>query len=431
MGKITKKIIIVLILVLVCTGAAFIYEVKKEHRYTPQTAEIVLNDADALKTAFMLKDETAVTFNLAQQLTFVSDVENGTAELETTKKVFGFYECAVNRVYDDYLPAVSYKTSDESIAGIDADGVITALSKGQAVITVTGDGVSLDIPITVYKVAALTELEQNVVLLKGESKSFLKLEQYEVPAAEFYSSDEAVVTVSADGTATAISKGKAEIYTYKDTAKTEKISTTVTVKQPVEKVSLGNLTLYAGDTATLKATYSPQNADYGTSFTYKSLTPSVAEVNGSVVTALKAGESIITVTSGNGITAQAKLTVLVPPKATPTVTTVTKDEYNAYGGEKFSDGSPYASYFKISFDHPVLGFKINYVSDSGTSKTTGAAIYNYAQVPANTPVYFAVCINESDVLDTRGFSYTNRDGSKKFYSLHVSGKDGSVLKTEY
>lgn len=426
-----KKIIIIVLILLICTGGLFIYEVKKEHHYTPQTAEIVFDNAAAVKDAFILKDSTAVKFDLSEHIKYVSDVENGTANLTEKKKVFGFYECDINYVYDEYSPVVSYSTSDSSIAEIDENGVITALKKGEAVITVTADNISTDIPITVYRGVFTTEMEQNVVLLKGESKSFLKLEQYDVSLSEFYSSDEKIATVNQNGTVTAVSKGKAEIYTYTDEAKTDKVSTTITVKQPVESASMTNLTLYVGETATLKASYLPQNADYGTTFTYSSLTESVATVSGNTVTAVKAGESIITATSANGVTAQAKLVVLVPPKATPSVATISKAEFDSYTGEKFSDGSPYVSYFKITFDYPVAGFRVNYVNDDFVNKTTGSAIYNNASVAANSPLYFAVCINESDVIDTRGFSYTNKDGSKKYYSLHVSGKDGSVLMTEY
>jgi len=431
MSKKAKRILIILISIFICIAGLFIYEVKKEHHYTPQTAEILIEDETIFNDIFLIRGDTPVEFNLADHLTFVSDVEKGTVNLETRKKVFGFYECDINRVYDEYIPDITYKSSDENIAKIDENGIITALNKGQATITVTGDEISIDIPITVYKIVEVTEIEQDIVLLKGQSKSLINLDEYEIPFSEFSSSNEKVATVNQHGTVTAISKGKAEIYTYKDEAKTEKISSKITVKQPVESVSINKITIYIGDKATLKASYAPQNADYGTNFTYKSSDPSIATINGNVVSAVKAGEATITVTSGNGISSQAKLIVLSPPKATPSVTTISKSEYESYGGEKYSDGSLYASYFKISFDHPVIAFRINYVNDNFTSKTTGDAIYNNAAVPANTPLYFAICINQSDVIDTRGFSYVNKDGSQKFYSLHPSGKDGSVLMTAY
>lgn len=423
-----KIIIFISAIILAVVGGLFIYEVKKEHHYTPVTAEIVIDSEDTIKNAFIIKDGVMPTLNLSEHLTFVSDVENGTANLETTKKVFGFYECEINRVYDEYLPAVSYKSSNTDIAETDENGVITSKAKGETVITVTADNITLDIPVTVYRGIEIAELEQDIVLLKGESKSFLSVEEYDVVLSEFYSSDENIASINKNGTVNANSKGKAEIYTYKDD---EKISTQITVKQPVESVNISNITLYTRESATLKASYSPSNADYGTSFTYKVADTSVASVNGNTVTALKAGETVVTAVSGNGISAQAKVTVLNPPKATPKVKTISKSDYESYKGEKYSDGSPYVSYFKITFDHPVDNFRINYVEDNGTKKKPGDAIYKNVEVAADSPLYFAICLNESDVLDTRGFYYTNKDGSKKYYSLHVSGRDGSVLMSEY
>jgi len=180
-----KIIILILICILVLVGGFFIYEVKKEHHYTPVTAEIVIDNEDTIKNAFIIKDGVMPTLNLSEHLTFVSDVENGTANLETTKNVFGFYECEINRVYDEYLPAVSYKSSDTDIAETDENGVIISKAKGETVITVTADAVSVDIPVTVYRGIEIAELEQDIVLLKGESKSFLSVEEYDVFFSEF------------------------------------------------------------------------------------------------------------------------------------------------------------------------------------------------------------------------------------------------------
>ena len=162
---------------------------------------------------------------------------------------------------------------------------------------------------------------------------------------------------------------------------------------------------------------------------------SVAKIKGNVVAAVKAGETVITATSGNGVTDQAKLVVKNPPQAIPTVTGITKAEFESYTGEKFSDGSPYASYFKITLDQPVMSFSVNYIDENinvnPITISTGKAIYKNASVPANTPLYFAVCINTSDIVRTRGYSFVNRDGSKKYFTLYQSLKDGSMLTREY
>ena len=142
--------------------------------------------------------------------------------------------------------------------------------------------------------------------------------------SEIYSSNENIVAVNQDGTITGVSRGKAEVFVYTNEEKTEKLSTTVTVKQPVETVSIKNITIYMGDTATLNAAYGPTDADYGTSFTYKSADPSVAFVKGNSISGIKVGETTITAVSGNNVSGQAKVTVLAPPRATPTVTTIKK-----------------------------------------------------------------------------------------------------------
>lgn len=431
MGKKITKILSVIAVAVLVVGGLFVYEVNREHHYTPQTAEIQIKSQDRLDSAFMLRDGEDTVVDLSEHISFVSDVEKGTANLETTKKVFGFYECAINRVYDEYIPAVTYSVSDENIAAVDENGIVTAKSKGRVTITVTADQLTVEIPVTVYKIVNVTQLEQDIVLMKGDSVSLIRLGEYEIPRENFYSTNANVVKVDNDGTAVGISKGKAQVYTYKDETKTEKISTQLTVKQPVESVNLKNIKIYVGETATMKGECYPLNADYGTKLTYKSEQPAVATVSGNVVTGVKAGEAVVTVTSGNGVTAQAKVTVVANPPAKITITDISKDEFSAYDGEKYTDNSPYASYFKISFSQPVMSFRINTISHDGVNMTTGQAIYNYAQVPANTPVYFAICINHSDVLITRGFSYVDRDGTPKQYTLHQSLKDGSTLSKAY
>ena len=428
-----KKVIILTAALVAGVAGLFVYQVQKVRHYTPQTAEIIVSNHDVIETAFMLKNDEPVSFSLAEHLTFISDVENGTAVLPDKKTVFGFYECDAEYAYDEYNPAVSYTSSDESRVTVDENGTVTAHSKGQAVVTVTADAVTCEIPVTVYRIVAVSELEQGTVLLKGETKSLLTLEEYELPAADFYSSDEKVAKVDENGTVIAISKGKAQIYTFKDPEQTEKVTADITVKQPVESASMKARNIYVGRSITLKATYSPQNADYGTTFTYTSSNPDVVSISGNTAKGVKEGEAIITATSANGVAAKARVTVTKQPVATATITPVKKSEFEKYDGEKYTDDSPYASYFKITFDQPVIGFRLNVVNDDGTTKTTGRAIYNNAQVPAGTPLYFGVCINQSDVVDTRGFSYVNQDGSKVSYSIHLSLKDssGTVLKTKY
>lgn len=422
-----KLLFVILLCVLLCIIGLFFYEINKKHHHIPKTAEILI-DNDALNNAVVIKENTKPQVNINEFVTFVSDIENNTANLETKKKFFGFYECDINYIYDEYSPIVTYDVKNKDIISIDENGIVRVLQKGETILTVTADSISVDVPITVYNSVDITEFKQNVVILKGESKNILNLEKYDIASSEIFSSNENVAAVDKNSLVIALCKGKSEIYTYTGD---KKISTTVTVVQPVETLSLNNLTIYAGDNIALKASYGPIDADYGTKFTYTVSNTNIASINENTLSALKPGETVITVNSSNGKSAQATLTVLNPPAATPKLTAISKNEYDSYNGEKYTDNSPYVSYFKISFDYPVMSFRINYVNDNGEKKSTGEPIYKNAEVPANLPLYFAICINESDVLDTRGFSFTNKDGSQKYYSLHVSGRDGSMLMSEY
>ncbi len=432
MNKKIKIAIVCVTLIALVIGGLFIYHVNRPYHYTPVTSEIILNDEASLKSPILLSDdESEVEIALNEKLNFVSDVDNGTANLSTRQLVFGFYECDINRVYDEYIPNITYTSSNEEVAKVDESGIITAQSKGEAVITVKADEIAYEIPIMVYKVVLVSELEQNIVLLNGESKSIATFEKYEIPFSEFYSSNANIVSVNENGILQAMAKGTAEVYTYVDEAQTEKISTKVTVKQPVQSLSVEDISIYEGETVPIKISYSPANADYGTNFTYTVSDTSIASINGNSLTGVKSAITYLTVTSSNGISAKATVKISPRPKAVVSVSDISKAEFDAYSGEKFSDGSPYATHIKISFSEPVLGFKINYVTDNIGSKSTGAAIYNNANVPDNTPIYFEIMVNESDVLTTRGFSYTNLDGSTYYYYLRESGQDGSILFGQY
>ncbi len=434
MNKKIKITIISIILIALLAVIFFVWEVNKTHYYTPITSEMHISDSSILKSAFLLTEsESTIEVPLKENINFVSDVDNQTAKLSTTKIVFGFYECDINRDYNEFNPSITYSSSNENVAVVSEEGILTLKSKGEAVITVKADEVSLDIPILVNKAVLVTELEQNITLLKGESKNIAIFNDYEVPFTDFYSSNESVVTVNQNGVVNAIAKGVAEVYTYIDEEKTQKVSTNITVKQPVESISVKSISIYEGDTAKIEVAYLPSNADYGTNFTYSLADPSIATISGSNLTGIKSNITQLTVTSGNGISAYTSVKVSPRPRAQVTITNISKEEFNAYTGEKYSDNSPYAGQFKISFSEPVIGFRINYVTDDLNKENiqTGAALYNNASVPANTPIYFDIIIAEGDVFSTRGFSYTNLDGTTVYYKIRLSGRDGSILYSEY
>jgi Bacterial surface proteins containing Ig-like domains len=118
------------------------------------------------------------------------------------------------------------------------------------------------------------------------------------------SSNTAVATVDATGKVTAVAAGEAVItVTTTDGGKTATCTVTVTNPAvPVQSVSLDKTTLdlNVGENATLVATVLPENADDKT-VTWSSSNTTVATVDATgKVTAVAAGEAVITVTTTDG-----------------------------------------------------------------------------------------------------------------------------------
>ena len=153
---------------------------------------------------------------------------------------------------------------------------------------------------------------KELTLLKGASA---QLSLNILPAGctdvvSWKSSDTAVVTVSDTGLVKAVGTGTA---TIKVVAGSQSASCKVTVGQPVTSISLNktSLTLEALDSYQLTATVNPSNAA-NRSVTWASSDGSVASVTqDGLVTALKKGTAVITVSAQDGSGVQKTCTVTV------------------------------------------------------------------------------------------------------------------------
>lgn len=189
---------------------------------------------------------------------------------------------------------------------------------GSGQISVSVAGVSLD--------------KTEIVLVEGSSE---KLTATVEPAnatnkGVTWSSDhEAIATVDQNGAVTARRGGQATItVTTADGSKTATCTVRVKIQigEPVQSVGLNKteLALEVGKTGTLEAKVEPSDAT-NKNVTWSSSNPEVATVDNGVVTAVSAGEAIITVTTEDGAkTATCKVTVNAPQ--TVPVTGVTLDK---------------------------------------------------------------------------------------------------------
>ena len=207
-------------------------------------------------------------------------------------------------------------------------GTPTAADTYTFTVTATNDSGSdskeytLNIKSATVPVTGVTLNQAELSLYTGESKTLTATVQPDSATNKnvtWESSNKSVATVDATGEVTAIGAGTATItVTTVDGNKTATCTVTVTAAPvPVSGVSLNkdSTSLTVGDTETLTATITPDNAT-NKNVTWSSDTPSVASVNNGVVTAVAPGTATITVTTADGgFTATCAVTVRpdVPP----------------------------------------------------------------------------------------------------------------------
>ncbi len=208
---------------------------------------------------------------------------------------------------------VTWISSNPKVATVDNNGNITAKKNGETTITATTvDGnktaeciVTVDLP--AKNVTGITINKQSLSLKKGESE---KLAVTITPSdatnknVTWTSSNSAVAMVDNNGTVTALSAGKTVIIaTTEDGHYTVKSEVTVTnpkIKVTGITINKQSLSLKKGASEKLTAIISPSDAT-NKNVTWTSSNSAVAMVdNNGTVTALSAGETIITIITEDG-----------------------------------------------------------------------------------------------------------------------------------
>ena len=216
---------------------------------------------------------------------------------------------------------VAWSSSDRSVATVDKAGTVHGLRPGTATVTATAEGKSGTCAVTVKaKAVNVTEVtldKTELTLTEGETETLtatVKPDNADNKKVTWSSDKTDVATVGGDGRVTAVKAGEAVItVTTEDGGKTATCRVTVKAKAVgVTEVTLDKteLTLTEGEAETLTATVKPDNAD-NKKVTWSSDKTEVATVGGDGrVTAVKAGETVVTVTTEDGgKTATCRVTV--------------------------------------------------------------------------------------------------------------------------
>ena len=204
---------------------------------------------------------------------------------------------------------VNFVSGDESIVKVAADGTLTAVGAGSAVITVEVGGTQFFVYVTVTdyildspaEVVLPLQATSQIVIMSNPSGDF---------TAEYVSDDEGVASVSDTGLITAVAEGETVI-TITVGGKT----LTVQVKVEAYRLSDEQVLLKAGEGEEETYTLSVLNGagDPVTGSEYDSSDPDVVEVNADgLLTAHSVGEAIITVTTENGVELFCEVVVSIP-----------------------------------------------------------------------------------------------------------------------
>ena len=222
---------------------------------------------------------------------------------------------------------VEWTSSDESVATVDATGMVVAVSAGEADITasVTNSEMSAVCKVTV-KVAAkdITVPDNLDVKLNDGNETTVEATVSPADATDvkvsYASTDEAVATVDKDGRVQVLQPGECDIITtlMQDGEKVTEKTTHVKAFYEVESVTLdsneGKLTV--GNSHTIKATIAPEEVAAETTIEWSSSNEKVATVDSNgKVTAISSGNATITATAGEE-SANYEVTVEQPKKVT-------------------------------------------------------------------------------------------------------------------
>ena len=209
----------------------------------------------------------------------------------------------------------NWKSDNPEVATVDENGVVTAVGKGTANITVEVSNHEATIPVNVKASVGSVSFDPDLkeVVLDTKVDTTEELKDYLVFTPEdpdytnmtWTSSDEKVATVDENGVVTAVGNGNA-IITVNVDGKTATIPVSVTV--PLENITVekSEVTLYKNESVDVKVTANPDGAKWrtlkasiksGDDFAYAEETE-----EGVKITGLAEGTSIVTVAANDGDT---------------------------------------------------------------------------------------------------------------------------------
>lgn len=231
--------------------------------------------------------------------------------------------------------SLSWTSSNPSIATVDNTGVVTGIAAGGTTITcTTSNGLTATSTVTVLQPAASITLNYDSITVKKNTVFYLSAQILPTDAYDktviWSSSDEALATVSEDGTVTALGVGVVTITATSVDNPDLVAECIVTIVEDVSGLTLNarEKTIKVGEEFLLVPTIHPSDAENrGVTFTSSDPTIASVDANG-VIKGLKGGVVIITVkTVERGLMATCTITVQED------ITGITLNETDIYIGK--------------------------------------------------------------------------------------------------
>ena len=221
---------------------------------------------------------------------------------------------------------VEWTSSNPSVASVEQNGEVTAVSAGTATITATAGGKSASCEVTVnVPLKGITINGNQTSIRKGTttqlSVTFDPEDTTDNKTISWSSDDPEIASVDQNGRVTAIADGST---TIRARAGSVEGTYAITVEEvPLQSISIkSETTIHRGETETLQVTYAPENTTDDRTVSWSTSDPTIASVDGNgTVTAVEKGQAVITAKVGEKqaaciVTVDAPLKSIVPTNST-------------------------------------------------------------------------------------------------------------------
>lgn len=283
-----------------------------------------ISNGDVTITATTENGKTA-TWNvtvISTPLSIGLDKENVTLDI-STNKTYQFKATIYPSTANTDI-GLTWSSSDNSVATVNKDGVVTGVKNGTTVITVVTENkkvTSASVTVQTSPVSISISPSSATIDLSAENKS-VQLKATISPNTTnikdkitWTSTNNNIATVDSNGLVRGYANGTVTITATTANGKSTKATITVQTSPTSITLSTNKIVLekYTNKNYQLKAIVRPTNANVYTNVSWTSSNNGIVTVNGNgYVTAIGTGTATITATTGNGLS--AKCTVVVENK---------------------------------------------------------------------------------------------------------------------